>query len=60
MRFCLAGLNDYVEGFWKKTRINHLSDQITQDQSKYQGNLKLKDPNMMIQFARITYSFLKN
>jgi hypothetical protein len=30
------------------------SDRITQDQSKYQGNIKPEDPNMMIRFARIT------
>jgi hypothetical protein len=29
-------------------------DQITQDQSYYEGNLTSKEPNMMIQFARIT------
>jgi hypothetical protein len=30
------------------------SDQITQDQSYYEGNRKSKEPTMMIQFARIS------
>jgi hypothetical protein len=36
--------------FEEKPRKSSKSDQITQDQSKYAGDLKSKDPNMMIRF----------
>jgi hypothetical protein len=36
------------------------SDQITQDKSYYEGNLKSKEPTMMIQFARINYPIKVN
>jgi hypothetical protein len=35
------------------------SDQTTRDQSYYEGNIKSKEPTMMIQFARISHLFYK-
>jgi hypothetical protein len=44
------------KSFEKKCNSSKI-DQITQDQSKNQGNLKQKDPNMIIRFARITWLY---
>jgi uncharacterized membrane protein len=38
---------------------SYRSEQITQDQSYYEGNLKSKEPTMMTQFARMNSPKLK-
>ena len=49
-----------MQRFFKENPHNSSkSDQITQDQSYYEGKLKPKEPNMMIQFARINSPKLK-
>jgi hypothetical protein len=45
------------KGFRVKPFKSSKSYQITQDQSYYEGNLKSKEPTMIIQFARITYAW---
>jgi hypothetical protein len=50
-----TGLNNYGKVFFEETpHKSSKSDQITQDQSSYQGHLKKKEPHMIIQIAYIS------